>query len=77
MRESVIYQKILQECLEQGKSSEITLIIRQINRRLGGIRKELQERLNQLSFAQLEDLGEALLDFQTESDLRLWLENVT
>jgi len=35
---------------------------------------ELQQRLLQLSASQLEDLGEALLDFEEPNDLIAWLD---
>jgi Domain of unknown function (DUF4351) len=34
----------------------------------------LQERIDNLSIAQLEELGEALLDFTTIEDLEAWFE---
>ncbi len=47
--------------------------MRQIQRHLGKISTEIQNQIADLSFTQLEDLGEALLDFQNEGDLRNWL----
>ncbi|MFM2062404.1 MAG: hypothetical protein RLZZ507_2074 [Cyanobacteriota bacterium] len=73
MQESVVYQKIIREGLEQGRLSEVKLIMRQLQRHLGKIGTDIQNRIVDLSFTQLEDLGEALLDFQSEADLRNWL----
>ncbi|NEP53042.1 MAG: DUF4351 domain-containing protein [Moorea sp. SIO3C2] len=73
MQESVVYQRIIRQGLEQGKRNEVKLIIRLLNRRLGQINTQLQNQIEQLSFEQLEDLGEALLDFETEVDLTNWL----
>lgn len=50
------------------------MILRQLKRRLGEVTAELEERIRSLSIAQLEDLGEALLDFSDTSDLVAWLE---
>ena len=84
MRESVIYQDILQKGeqrgikigLQQGlQQGEVALVVRQLNRRLGAIAPELQARIRELSIPQLEALGEALLDFSTLSDLTAWLES--
>lgn len=83
MQESVIYQEIIQKGLEQGleqglergKQAEISLIIRQLNRRIGQINSVFSEQIYQLSFAELEGLGEALLDFESEGDLVTWLTN--
>jgi predicted transposase/invertase (TIGR01784 family) len=73
MQESVVYQKIVREGLEQGRRLEVKLILRIIQRHLGKIGTEIQNQIADLSFTQLEDLGEALLDFKTETDLRNWL----
>ena len=77
MQESVVYQRIIRQGLEQGKRNEVKLIIRQINRRLGHLNPQLQNQIEELSFEQLEDLGEALLDFETEVDLTNWLNQLT
>ena len=75
MRESVIYQDILQQGLQQGRQQgEVALIIRQLNRRLGEVDAVLIERIQGLTIEQLEELGEALLDFVEVSDLVSWLE---
>jgi len=79
MRESVIYQEILQEGKEEGREegrqSELRLVMRQLNRRIGAINSQLQSKVENLSLTQLEDLGEALLDFNSETDLINWLNN--
>jgi predicted transposase YdaD len=77
MRESVIYQEILQEGREEGRQSELRLVMRQITRRIGAINSQLQSQIENLSLTELEDLGEALLDFATEEDLVNWLNNLT
>ncbi len=43
-------------------------------KRLDRIEPEIQNRICQLSIEQLENLGEAILDFTTISDLLAWLE---
>ena len=73
MQESVVYQRIIRQGLEQGKHNEVKLIIRLLNRRIGQLNPQLHNQIEQLSFEQLEDLGEALLDFETEVDLTNWL----
>ena len=72
MKESVIYQEIWSEGLQEG---EANLVLRQLNRRIGGISPELSPKIRSLSLEQLENLGEALLDFQSLQDLEQWLEN--
>jgi predicted transposase YdaD len=58
---------------EQAKQEgEQNLILRQLNRRFGEIDASLIERVQELSIEQLENLGEALLDFTTVADLENW-----
>lgn len=65
----------IQQGREQGKQQEaVALILRLLNRRVGGLRTQLQERIQGLSTPELEDLGEALLDFTSVADLEAWLE---
>jgi len=61
-----------QEGLHDGKEQ---LIVRLINRRMGKIVPSLTNRITALTPAQLDDLGEALLDFTDSSDLDHWLAN--
>lgn len=72
MRESVIYQDILQ----QGRRQEaLSLVMRQLNRRLGEVNPAAIERVRSLSIEQLEDLGVALLDFSSSAaDLMAWFD---
>ena len=72
MKESVIYQEIKEEGRQEG---EANLVLRLLNRRIGGISAELSAKLSSLSLENLENLGEALLDFQSVEDLEQWLEN--
>jgi hypothetical protein len=45
-----------------------------LTRRLGAVAPNLQERIQALSLTQLEELGEALLDFSVVTDLAVWLD---
>ena len=78
MRESVIYQEILEEGilqgLQQGKQRETVLLTRQLTRRIGAIAPEMLEQIQALSIEELENLGEALLDFSEAADLANWLQ---
>lgn len=70
MKESVIYQDILQ----QGRQQEaFELIHRLLNRRFKNVDALLIEKVRALSTEQLGNLAEALLDFQNVSDLKTWL----
>jgi len=57
------------------KTAQQSLILRQIVRRLGTIEPETENCIRQLGVQQLEDLGDAILDFNQQSDLTAWLES--
>jgi hypothetical protein len=68
----------LNQGLQRGKLEEaIALIWRLLQRRIGEITPELRSRIGQLSLTQLEDLGEALLDFSSQVDLVTWLQGIS
>jgi predicted transposase/invertase (TIGR01784 family) len=50
------------------------LIMRLLMRRFGTVELEIQTRIRRLSIDQLENLGEAILDFTSTSDLITWLQ---
>ena len=60
-----------QRGIMQGKE---TLVVRLLRRRVGPVPDTLTARLDTLTAAQLDDLGEALLDFQTSADSQQWLD---
>jgi hypothetical protein len=71
----------LREGREEGrkegrKDAAASLTIRQLTRKLGELDAGLRERVRQLSFEQLERLGEDLLDFQEVSALTEWLDRM-
>ncbi|WP_310416170.1 DUF4351 domain-containing protein [Chamaesiphon sp. OTE_8_metabat_110] len=57
-----------------GERREETLILRQLNRRIGDVSLQIQEQIKSLPLERLEDLGEALLDFAGMEDLTAWLD---
>ncbi|TAE04515.1 MAG: DUF4351 domain-containing protein [Oscillatoriales cyanobacterium] len=65
--------------IELGKAEgiqigQINLIKRQLQRRLGELNQEIEDRLSMLSSEQLSALGEAIFDFYSVADLSSWLE---
>ncbi|MBO3462988.1 DUF4351 domain-containing protein [Aetokthonos hydrillicola Thurmond2011] len=62
-----------QQGREEGRQREQSLVLRLLNRRIGEINSSLVERVGGLSIEQLEELGEALLDFSAVADLEAWL----
>jgi predicted transposase/invertase (TIGR01784 family) len=59
---------------EATKIAQISLILRQMVRRLGTIEPEMENRIRQLSVQQLENLGDTVLDFKNLSDITAWLQ---
>jgi predicted transposase/invertase (TIGR01784 family) len=79
MQESVIYQELREEAREEVRQEERlegerSLILRQLSRKVGGIPATAKLQIEALSLTQLEELGEALLNFTTLADLSGWLE---
>jgi len=74
MRLEPLYQRDREQAKQEGRQEEGQgLILRLLNRRLGEIETSLIERIRSLSIEQLENLGEALLDFSSVADLETWL----
>ncbi|WP_414571645.1 Rpn family recombination-promoting nuclease/putative transposase [Nostoc sp. CCY 9925] len=82
MQESVIYQDILQKGLQQGEQrglqkGEVAVILRLLKLRFGAIEPEIEQQIRTLSIIQLEELTEALLGFNSQSDLVNYLANIS
>ncbi len=82
MRLEPLYQRHREKAKEEGRlegrqegrqEGKQHLILRLLNRRVGEIDASLIERIRGLSIEQLENLGEALLDFSSVADLETWL----
>ena len=76
--QSLFYQEIIQEGRQKGlqegrqeglQEGEAGLVIRLLRRRLGQLSDNQVEQIQKLSVPQLENLGEALLDFTDIADL--------
>lgn len=72
MQESVIYQDIKEEGVQEGQAS---LVLRLLKRRISNLKSEDETRITSLSIEQLQALGDALLDFSSRDDLLAWLGN--
>ena len=78
MRLEPLYQRNREQAKEEGRQEgEKNLILRLLHRRIGEIDALLIERITGLSIEQLENLGEALLDFSSVADLEAWLTHNT
>ena len=58
------------------KHGLISIIWRQLQRKVGELEPEVERQVRGLEVAQLEELSEALLDFENVDDLRVWLRNL-
>jgi predicted transposase YdaD len=60
---------------QEGRQEErSTLILRQLNRRVGNLSIAIQTQINALPLEQLGTLAEDLLDFSGLADLTGWLD---
>lgn len=78
MRLAPLYQQDREQAVQQGvqqgvQQEALKLVIRQLQRRFGEIPQNLEEIIRNLPVERLEDLGLALLDFDTLTDLDNWL----
>jgi predicted transposase YdaD len=79
MQQSVIYQEWREEFLQEGEQVGAlregqSIVLRQLSHRMGEVSPEVRSRIQALSLAQIEALGEALLEFSAPSDLMNWLQ---
>ena len=70
LKQTRFYQDVFAEGRQEG---EVTLVVRQLQRRYGELPSTVQEQIRSLRVPQLEALGEALLEFTGMADLELWL----
>jgi hypothetical protein len=72
MREGI--EQGIGQGVERGRKQEaVSMIKRMLTHRFGSLTPQLHSRITSLSVTQLEDLGEALLDFTVIGDLEVWL----
>lgn len=71
LQETRVYREIKEEGRQEGERS---LILRQLTRRVGELPPEVRSPIETLPLEHLENLGEALLDFTSMSDLQAWLK---
>lgn len=81
LKETRVYREIKEEGIkegeqrgrEQGREAEaFSLILRQITRRVGELPQDIRQQVEILTLEELENLGEALLDFNSMADLQAW-----
>jgi predicted transposase/invertase (TIGR01784 family) len=79
LKKTRFYQEVFSEGKTEGKTEgrlegESALVWRLLKRRLRNVSRHYEAQIRSLSLAQIETLGEDLLDFQMEEDLAEWLE---
>jgi predicted DNA-binding ribbon-helix-helix protein len=74
--ERIGYDRGLQTGEAQGALRQArALLLKQLARKVGSISARTSEQINALTIAQLETLGEALLDFESIANLTTWLDD--
>ncbi|WP_017653933.1 DUF2887 domain-containing protein [Fortiea contorta] len=73
LQETRVYREIMAE----GEQREKSLILRLLSRRVGELPQDVRSQVECLPLEQLENLGEALLDFTSMADLDVWLESLS
>lgn len=74
LEQTRVYREAEEKGNIKGRQEEAQgLILRLLNRRVGAVSIDLEARIKTLPLTQLEELGEALLDFDRMDDLVAWL----
>ncbi len=78
LKQTRVYQDAYCEGLRVGESrgrkeGELHTILRQLTRKFGTVSPQLVSQISSLPIERLDDLAEAVLDFQTLDDLVRWL----
>jgi predicted transposase/invertase (TIGR01784 family) len=76
IKQTRVYQEAKQEGRQEGEQAgEVRLVLRLLSKRFGIISDRSVEMINSLTLEQLDDLGDALLDFGNITDLDDWLKS--
>jgi predicted transposase YdaD len=74
LEESPWYNEIIRRGEARGRQEEACdMVLRQLVRRVGSIAPQIEIQVRSLQREQLENLGDALLDFASPTDLVTWL----
>ena len=78
LKETQVYREIKEEGREEGREEGIQrermLVLRLLTRKVGELPEDVRQIVETLSLEELENLGEALLDFTSIADLQRWLD---
>jgi predicted transposase/invertase (TIGR01784 family) len=67
-------QEGLQIGKQEGLQRQVAMLLRMLTRKFGKVSPRLKARISKLSMIQLENLAEAIFDFETVADLNAWLK---
>jgi predicted transposase YdaD len=74
LEESPWYNEIIRRGEARGRQEEACdMVLRQLVRRVGSIAPQIEVQVRSLQREQLENLGDALLDFTSPTDLVTWM----
>jgi predicted transposase/invertase (TIGR01784 family) len=76
LQKTRVYREIKAEGRVEGREeATVNLVVRQLTKRFGAISQEMRTAITNLPLSEIENLSEALLDFNNLSDLQAWLTN--
>jgi predicted transposase YdaD len=76
LKQTKFYQEAHAEGRQEGRiKGQQDLLLRLLNHRVGSVDPQIEAQVRSLSLDQLEDLGTALLDFVSVTDLQAWFES--
>lgn len=77
LKQTKVYQEAKQEGLQEGERQKAqSLVLRLLTRRLGKLDSRLTQVVKKLEISRLDELAEALLDFQDMNDLKNWIKKL-
>jgi predicted transposase YdaD len=77
LKRTRVYQEAKDEGRTEGQLEKAqSFVLRLLNRRFAQIAPSTEAQIRSLSLNQLEELGEALLDFRDASEVNDWLEQI-
>lgn len=77
LKQTKFYQDVFAEGEQAGEArGEVKVLLKQLQRRFGVLPPVLLDRISNLSVERLDDLAEALLDWQQVEALTDWLETI-
>lgn len=67
----------LKKGLQQGLRRESELVLRLIRKKFGNLKKTIENQILALPIEKIEELGEAIFDFDSTKDLESWIDSAS